>query len=238
MKRRAFLKSALTATALISRHSPAAEIANGADEALHFVSGSMELQLSAVGPRFLSFNIDGLGKGRRGANIIGGNNRDGGYTASSSSSGGVRRVEYRSTFAGNNSPPAWVFEFSGSRIVLTSEWSANFEPPGMDFHFDLNQVHSTVLGVFGRSNLLALPAFMHFPGQGSVRITANLSDLGLSYQSDRPKQVAALSLPGASFEKKRVVYTLDVTATIPTCRESRMIRASTRSAATGSMPCS
>lgn len=215
LKRRAFLKSAAAATALLSRHSLAAEIANGGDEGLHFVSGSMELQLSAVAPRFLSFNIDGLGKGRRGANIIGGNDRDGGYKASSSISGGVRRVEYRSTFAGNNSPPTWVFEFAGSRIVLTSEWCANFEPPPMDFHFDLNQVHSTVLGLFGRNNLLALPALMHFPGQGSVRITANFSDLGLTYQSDRPKQLAALSLPGATFEHQRIVYTLEITAIHP-----------------------
>jgi hypothetical protein len=85
----------------------------------------------------------------------------------------------------------------------------------MDFRFDLNQVHSTVLGLFGKSNLLALPALMHFPGQGSVRITANVRDLGLSYQSDRPKQIAALSLPGANFEHKRIVYTLEVTAIHP-----------------------
>ena len=100
-------------------------------------------------------------------------------------------------------------------MLVTSEWCPNFEPPPMDFHVDLNQVHSTVLGVFQRSNLLALPALMHFPGQGSVRITANVPSLGLTYQSNRPQQTAALSLPGATFEHKRIVYTLEITAIHP-----------------------
>jgi hypothetical protein len=175
----------------------------------------MELQLSAGAPEFLSLSVDGLGKGLRGANIIGAKRVDAGYKASTSISDGLRRVEYRSTLAGEHSPPAWTFEFSGSRIVLTSEWSADFEPAAMVFHLDLNQVHSTVLGVFRRSNLLAVPALMHFPGQGSMRLTASILDLGLMYASDRRQSTATLSLPGADFEHKRIVYTLDATAIYP-----------------------
>ena len=75
MKRRNFLKvaGAATAAALVSRHPLVAEIAGTENAALHFASDSMELQLSASAPEFTSFNIDGLGKGRRGANIIGAN---------------------------------------------------------------------------------------------------------------------------------------------------------------------
>lgn len=178
----------------------------------------MEPQVSAVAPRFSRLNIDGLGKGRRGANILGGDNKEGGYKASSSVGGEVRRIEYRSILAGNDSPPGWMFEFSGSRIVFTSEWCANFEPPPMDFHFNLNQVHSTVLGIFAGGGLLALPALMHFPGQGSLHVTSNVSDLRLSYQSDRPRQIATLSLPSATFERKRIVYTLELTAIHPEVR--------------------
>jgi hypothetical protein len=217
MKRRNFLKvaGAATAASLISRHPLVAEIAGTENAALHFASDSMELQLSASAPEFLSFNVDGLGKGRRGTNIIGANRADAGYKMSISSSGGVQRVEYRSTLADEDSPPAWTFEFSGSRIVLRSEWSADCEPPAMVFPFNLNQVHSTVLGVFRRNNLLAVPALMHFPGQGSVRLTASTHDIGLTYVSDRPHSTARLSLPGADFEHQRIVYTLDVTSIHP-----------------------
>ena len=216
MKRRNFLKTAGAATAavLVSRYPLAAEV-GGDDPTLHFASDSMELQLSASAPEFLSLNIDGLGKGKRGASIVVPNRADGGYKASASTSGGVRRVAYRNTLAGENSPPAWTVEVSASKIVLTSEWSANIEPPAMAFPFDLNKVHSTVLGVYRRNNLLAVPALMHFPGQGSMRLTASTPDVGLTYVSDRPHSTARLSLPGADFEHQRVVYTLDVTAVYP-----------------------
>ena len=217
MKRRNFLKAAgaATAAALVSRHYLMAEIAAGDDVALHFASDSMELQLSATAPEFLSFNVDGLGKGRRGDNIIGANRADGGYKASTSTSGGVHRVAYRSNLAAENSLPAWTFEFHDRKIVLSSEWYADVEPPAIVFPFNLNQVHSTVLGVYRRNNLLAVPALMHFPGQGSVRLTASTPDVGLTYVSDRPNSRARLSLPGADFEHQRVVYTLDVTAIYP-----------------------
>ena len=216
IKRRNFLKAAgaVTAAAMVSRHHLMAEITDD-ETPLHFASDSMELQLSASAPEFLSFNIDGLGKGRRGANIIGANRGDAGYKAHPSISGGVRRVAYRSALAGEDSAPIWTVEFSGSKIVLISEWSADFEPPAMVFPFNLNQVHSTVLGVFKKNNLLAVPALMHFPGQGSVRLTASVPDVGLTYVSDRPRSTARLSLPGADFEHKRIVYTLDVTAIYP-----------------------
>lgn len=216
LKRRDFLKTAgvATAAALVCRHPGIAQTVID-NEALHFVSDSMELQLSAVAPEFLMFNVDCLGKGRRGANIVEINRKDAGYKASAYVSGGARRVEYRVDVAAKDSPPAWLFELSGNRIILTTQWSANFDPPPMVFRFDLNQVHSTVLGLFRGSHLLATPALMHFPGQGSVCITSSVSDLGLTYESNRPRQTATLFLPGASFEHKRIVYTLEVAAIYP-----------------------
>ena len=218
LKRRSFLKAAgaAAAAALVSRHTLVAEIAGVQDAmtcALLRTVWNWNCQHAA--PEFLSLNVDGLGKGRRGNSIVDAKGMGGDYKVSSSMSGGVRRVAYRNALAGENSPPAWTFEFSGSKIVLRSEWSADCEPAAMVFHFNLNQVHSTVLGVYRKSNLLAVPALMHFPGQGSMRLTANFADMGLTYTSDRPKSAAMLSLPGATFEHKHVVYTLEVTAIYP-----------------------
>jgi hypothetical protein len=193
----------------------AAEIASGADPAFHFLSGSLDLQVSATAPEFLSLNIDGLGKARRGANIVTPKSGDGGSKSSTSMSGGVRRIEYRSTLASDDSAPTWTFEFSESKMVLTSQWSADFAPAPLILPFNLNQVHSTVLGLFRRDGLLSVPALLHFPGQGSMRLTSSVPEVGLTYSSDRPTQSAALSLPGATFEHKRIVYTFEVTALHP-----------------------
>lgn len=215
LKRRDLLRAAgmATAGALMARH-PLAQAAIDGDT-LHFASGGMEVELSPTAPEFVLFNIDGLAKGKRGTNIVASNRKDAGYASSRSGSGGIHRVEYRTNGSASDSPPAWTFDFSSNRMVLTTQWSAEFDPPPMPFRFDLDQVHSTVLGVFQRSNLLASPALMHFPGQGSVRITSSAPGFGLGYESNRPRKTAMLSLPGATFEHQRIVYTLDVTAIYP-----------------------
>lgn len=215
LKRRDFLKSAgATAAVLISR-PPLLAQTNTDNQSIRFASESMELELSSVAPSLLRFNIDGLARGRRGANIVSPTPRVGEYTSSVSQSIGVRRIEYRSLLAGEESSPIWTAELSGSKIVLTSQWSAPFEPAAFKFQFVLNQVHSTVLGLFRQANLLAPPVLMHFPGQGSVRISSSVPALELRYESSRPAQTALLSLPGATFEHQRVVYTLEVTAIYP-----------------------
>jgi hypothetical protein len=175
----------------------------------------MDLELSPTAPEILSLNVDGLAKGRRGPSIVSQRRGDSGYKVASSNSGGVYRVEYRAAAAAADSPAMWTFVISDSRILLTSQWSGEFEPPPMIFHFDLNQVHSTVLGLFGKSGLLTAPALMHFPGQGSMRLTSSVPELEMTYTSDRPQQSAMLSLPGADFAYQRVDYTFDVTAIYP-----------------------
>ncbi len=216
LKRRDFLKTAgASAAMLLSRNSLAAQAAADASNSLSFSSPSMEIELSPTAPEFLSLNIDGLGKGRRGTNIVSASKADAGYTASASNSNGVRRVEYRAQGAAADSPAMWTFVIADSRILLTSQWSGEFNPPAIIFRFDLNQVHSTVLGLFSATGLLAPPALLHFPGQGSIQLSSSAPNLELTYTSDRPKQSATLSLPGANFVNQRVDYTLDITAIHP-----------------------
>ena len=226
-KRREFLKAvgATTVVALARPYQAVAELSGDSAPQIPFRSDHMELALSSTAPEFVSLNVDGLGKGRRGANIVGSDKPMGGYRASVADSGGARRVEYRPAAAPSDAPAAWTFEFSGSRIILTSNWSRAFAPPPFVFHFNLKQVHSTVLGVFRQDKLLATPALMHFPGQGSLRLTSSVPDAGLSYTSRRTKgnlsrynDTAMLSLPAASAEHQRIIYTLDATAIYPQVR--------------------
>ncbi len=216
LRRRDFLKTAgATAAVLLSHRRMAAQATGDAKNNLAFSSGSMELELSPTAPEFLSLNIDGLAQGKRGANIISGKKSDGGYNVSFSSSAAVRRLEYRAAGAAADSPAMWTFVISDSRILLTSQWSGDFNPAPFIFHFDLNQVHSTVLGLFAKTGLLSTPALLHFPGQGSIQLTSSAPDLELTYTSDRRDQSAMLSLPGADFVHQRVDYTFDVTAIYP-----------------------
>ena len=215
-KRREFLKAAGQTTAvLLARPLLRAQDAGAENPPFHFASEHIQVELSRSAPELLSLNIDGLGKALRGANILSANRNEGGYQASSTTSGEALRVEYRTATAASNTPAGWTFEFSASKMVLTTEWSADFAPACMVLHFNLNQVHSTALGLFSHDGLLATPALLHFPGQGSMRLTSSVPEIGLTYSSDRPRQSAMLSLPGADFVHKRIVYTFDVTAIHP-----------------------
>jgi Bacterial alpha-L-rhamnosidase 6 hairpin glycosidase domain len=220
--RRDFLKSAITSAAtwaflpsLFEDVALADDPAASGTSGIRFTSDSIWAELSGNAPEFTALSIDGLGKGRRGANIVDAKSSSSGFKASSFNSGESLRVEYRLNAADKNARPEWAIEFTGKQMVLTSEWSPGLESVPMIFRFSLPQVHTTVLGVFRRDNLLAVPALMHFPGQGSARITSNVPDLGLTYQSTRGQPGATLMLPGATFEHKRLVYTLDVTAIYP-----------------------
>lgn len=213
LKRRDFLTAfGATAALFISRHPLTAELLAAEDEAFRFTSNNLELQLSSNTPQFLSLNIDALGQGRRGANIVNASNLDAGYKASSIMSNGTRRIEYRLHGTEDNSPAPWTFEFSDSRIVLVSEWSANIGSAPLVLHFDLSQVHSTVLGLFSKGKSLAAPVLLHFPEQGSMRLTASVPGIELPYTSDAGESAATLSLPGATLDHKRVVYTFEITA--------------------------
>jgi hypothetical protein len=220
--RRDFLKSAVTSAAawtlipsLFENAASADDPAANGTSGLRFTSDSISAELSKDAPEFTALSVDGLGKGRRGANIVDPKSATSGFKSSSFATGETLRVEYRSDGVDKNAVPEWTVEFASKKILLTSEWSPGADPVPMFIRFNLPQVHSTVLGVFRRDNLLAVPALMHFPGQGSIRITANVPDLGLTYQSTRRQPIASLMFPGATFEHKRAVYTLDVTAIYP-----------------------
>ncbi len=220
--RREFLKSTVAgAAAWMLAPSLFEDVARADDQAaigaggLGFNSEYILAELSREAPEFTSLSVDGLGKGRRGANIVDPKSATSGFKSSSFASGETLRVEYRSKAAVGDSVPEWTVEFTSKKIVLTSDWSPGADPVPMFFRFNLPQVHSTVLGVFKRDNLLAVPALMHFPGQGSMRITANVPDLGLTFQSTRRQPIATLMFSGATFEHKHVIYTLDVTAIYP-----------------------
>ena len=213
-ERREFLK--IAGAYALSSAATGRSFATQADaaDAFRFTSPSIQARLSPTAPEFQSLSIDGLKKGRAGANIVG-NPASGGYHSSASHAGGDLRVEYRVLQAPSGNPAAWTVDFSSDRITLTSEWSPEFQPTRFLFHFNLNSVHSTVLGLFQKNGLLAAPVLMHFPGQGSARITSSVPGIGLTYQSNRPQQTAQLSLPGATAEHKRIVYTIDITAIYP-----------------------
>ncbi len=176
----------------------------------------MEAQLSPAAPEFVNLNIDGLGKGKRGANIVEAPGMAG-FTVSTPARGSAaHRIEYRSIDQSPTGPPVWTVEFYDHKIQLSSQWCQGPTMAPFVFHFNLAKCHSTVLGIFSSDGSLRLPALVHLPGQGSMRLTVNdAEETVVRYNSERRSTLATLTLPAATQATKRIAYTLEITAIHP-----------------------
>ena len=180
IERRNFLRTAVAGAARCVLASSFFEMPSFADETraisedgIRFTSQSMIAELSGDAPEFVELNIDGLGKGKRGANVLQSPSAKG-FAASVAASPRKLRVEYRTVEQKPTDRPAWVVEFSDRKIQLTSQWTDGMADQPFILRFDLSKCHSTVLGLFKEDKTLSIPALIHMPGQGSMRLTASL----------------------------------------------------------------
>lgn len=221
MNRREFVKSTvagsaslLTASGILPETARAASAQ--ANSAWHFSSPSIEAELSDTAPGLVSLNIDSLGLGKRGPNVL--QSRDSpwaDYTAVRSAGGGFLKAEYRVRGQSKNSGAPWTIEIREREILLSSRWNAAAPPQPLVFTFDLLHCFSTLLGVFDADGGIRLPAVLHLPLQGSIRISSSRSAQGaLGYTANRDWGLR-VTFPPATASKPQVEYRLEVAAIYP-----------------------
>jgi len=232
IERREFLKKAVNGTAgwmlastLVDERAIADDPATISANCFRFASGSMVAELSRNAPEFAELRIDGLGLGKRGANIFQPVSANG-YSASVAPAGDAHRIEYRMSKQKTADEPAWAVELRNRKILLISQWSDGLALEPFVFRFDLAKCYSTVLGLTREDGDLRLPSLIHCPGQGSMRLTANVVEgVVLGYHAGQrstlanvPESVglsATLTFPPATEAHKRMVYTLEIAAIYP-----------------------
>ncbi len=82
------------------------------------------------------------------------------------------RIEYRQPGASRATAPRWAIEVGKQEIGLESHWSAEDPPEPLVLDTDNSVCHVTLLGRMNPDGSMQLPAVMHFPDQGSFRISA------------------------------------------------------------------
>ena len=81
-------------------------------------------------------------------------------------------IEYRRPGAAGSAPPRWALEIGRQEIRLESHWSADDPPEPLVLEAENSICHVTLLGRMEPDGSIQLPAIMHFPDQGSFRISA------------------------------------------------------------------
>lgn len=149
-----------------------------------FSSAFLRLQLSREQPAFTGFAIDSLGRnaGKLAVNLLhpplpGGAR----YTLSHAGS----RWEYRPAGEAPGSPAAWSFSFSPRSVSLRSSAQA------AAFVLRFNNVicHATLLGHMNDDGSVQLPALLHMPDYGTIRITTDVGPgVALGYDASRGRE--------------------------------------------------
>jgi hypothetical protein len=126
-----------------------------------------------------------------------------------------KKVDYRSPGQPTNTLPPWSIEVNDRRLMLVSQWSAAGAPESLPLTFDTSRCFTTVLGIFNGHYTVRLPALMHLPGQGSLRITATgAKDATLGYTTKGRREVI-VTFPQATAAAPRIEYQLEITAIYP-----------------------
>ena len=211
-----FMAVALVATAFAAGET-------GSD-ALKRETSSMRVVFDARQPGLSALSIDSLKGGR--------------FLANPLVDPGVAQVAYTVTtrdgwvrYAAASDPghPVWEMRCAGDTLRMRSLFRPGGAAHDLTWKFNPHVTHATLLGHVTPTGDIALPAVLHLPGMGSLRVYAGGSDAAvLHYVAHRnttgftPTDLAqpaadyvSVTFPAASAEHREVEYTLQTAAIFP-----------------------
>src|SRR5271157_3271100 len=186
---------------------------------LQYQSAYMRVEMAPDQPSFLALTVDSLGKSKLSANPLR-------APAKTETAYQVRQVgttfEYRASGASAAAPPAWTFQFSPRQIHLRAHFDAGNPPPPLVLNFNPHLNHATLLGVMNDDGTMRLPALLHLPDLGTLRITSSAGGgLALGYDAFRYEEgrtsndYVRVTFPSASAALPQIDYNLEVVDIYP-----------------------
>ena len=209
------------AVALVLTVSAAGQTGN---DALRQETPSMHVVFDARQPGLSTLSIDSLKRGS--------------FRASPLVDPGAAQVAYTVTtrggwvhYAAASDPghPVWEMRCAGDTLQMRSLFRPGGAAQDLTLKFDPHVTHATLLGHVTPAGDIALPAVLHLPGMGSLRVYARGSGAAvLHYVAHRnttgftPTDLAhpatdyvSVTFPAASAEHRDLEYTLQTAAIFP-----------------------
>ena len=184
-----------------------------------YQSAFMRVELAAHQPSFVALAVDSLGQKKLSANPL---RLPAANATKYEITHAGSKIEYRPVGAPASEPPAWTFELSTKNIHLTSTYSAKNPPPPLLLDINVNISRATLLGLMNNDGSVHLPALLHWPDQGTFRVTSSEGKgLALAYDAlrhplgQRDNDFVKVTFPAASASRPRIDYTLEVVDIYP-----------------------
>jgi hypothetical protein len=195
-----------------------AQVSSQDENGIGMTSRFLSVRFSAEHPALASLAVDSLGDGKIGHNVLSADapSRTVYSVTRSVTPGGVI-VKYTPEGLPAGSPAAWTLEANGTQIRATSQWTKDQRAEPLTLSLDTNSCYSTLLGLFNDKGDIGLPAVLHMPGFGSLRLTAaGRSNPFVGYTSG-PGWVK-IAFPPADESNPRIDYRWDVASISPSVR--------------------
>ena len=194
---------------------------------LQYQSAFLRVEAAPDQPALAALAVDSLGKNKLNVNPL----RPPGKAERSYE---LRRVgntiEYRASGESPAPPPVWTFEFSPRQIHLRSRFAEGNPPQPLTLNFDSRVNHATLLGLMQADGGVRLPALLHLPDLGTLRIECTTgTGPALGYDAYRNRgphdeplgdnDFVKVTFPAASATARQIDYTLDVVEIHPTLQK-------------------
>ena len=190
-----------------------------ATQSAHITSDYLDATVSLAYPGFTGLSVDSLGKEQFPQVTMRAPAKPGREVQA------IRHgawIEYRRPGAEGSGPPRWALEIGRREIRLESHWSADDPPEPLVLEAENNICHVTLLGRMESDGSVQLPAIMHFPDQGSFRISATPKAVKALGYATGPGDMGAnqakavkITFPGATRDIPVVKYRWEVVAIHP-----------------------
>ena len=191
-----------------------AAVAQGTGEAaLQSETSSIQVAFDARQPGLSTLSIDSLQRGQfRPSPIVNPGGSPPKYTVSESSGW----VQY--AFSSDPKHPVWEMRCNGDTLRMLSIYQPGGATRDLSLRFNPDVTHATLLGHVTSAGDVALPALLHLPGMGSLRIYApGNASAALHYTAQRKGTAfVAITFPAATAEHPSIEYSLQSAAIYPT----------------------
>ena len=214
--RREFVKLMAGAAVVPGVHRLAAETGRADSEItdsvmdFEFHSALFRVQMAVDQPGFIALAIDSLGKNKLDGNVML-------PLAKSAVAYKVAREDrvVKYSLAEAEDRPVWTFEFDDQGFTIRSTYSPKLAPQPLVLGFTIDS-HATLLGLLTDYGTMRLPALLHFPHQGTLRITTTTGRLNLGYDASRSgDKFIKVSFPPANGGQKQIEYRCEVADIYP-----------------------
>lgn len=109
--------------------------------------------------------------------------------------------------------PGWRVEAGDRQLRFRSTWSQAQRPAPFVIAIDTRVCYGTLLGVFDQTGAIALPAVLHLPGYGTLRVTSAVAGAAVGYTSG--SGWIRVALPAAADANASADYRMEVTTVCP-----------------------